>query len=115
MIRSLVTAVAVTLALASSVMAGTTQTRETEALKKADRALAQREKAVARECAVNVGSPSKNAQAAFGQCTGPETAKRAAVQHQRDQVQGLLDQLEAGRPVDPAAVDRVLRDAGQSY
>lgn len=38
-----------------------------------------------------------------------------AVQHQRQEVQKLLDKLEAGQNVDPAEVERVLRQSLHPY
>ena len=96
-------------------MAATATTQQTQALERADQVLADRENVAERECVRNSGSPSKTAQTAVQQCSGRAAARRDEVKQQRDEVQQLLDQLEAGRTVDPAAVDRVLREAEQPY
>jgi TolA-binding protein len=113
MIRSLIIVVALPLLVTSAALAGTAAPQQSQALKRADQVLAEREDAADRACLGNSGSPNKTAQAAIRQCSGTAAANRNEVKQQRDQVQQLLDQLEAGRPVDPAAVDRVLREAGQ--
>ena len=82
------------------------------ALKEADQKLAEKEGAARRLCG-NLGSPNKSRQQSI-HCTGSTRAKRERLQVQRQEVQALLDELEAGHPVDPAAVDRVLREAGVS-
>jgi len=91
MIRQTITAIAVSMVLASPMFAGQARTAETEALQKADRRLAEAEQ--------GAGKP----------------ARAASARQQRQQVQDLLDQLEAGKNVDPAAVDRVLRQAEYPY
>ena len=45
---------------------------------------------------------------------GANPADAQAAQQQRQQVQRLLDQLEAGKNVDPAEVERVLRQSLQN-
>ena len=91
MIRQTITAIAVSMVLASPMFAGQARTAETEALQKADRRLAEAEQ--------GAGKP----------------ARAASARQQRQQVQDLLDQLEAGKNVDPAAIDRVLRQAEYPY
>jgi hypothetical protein len=115
MIRSLFVVITVPLMVASAALAGTVPTQQTQALKRADQVLAEREDAADRACLGNSGSPTKTAQTVSQHCSGSAAARRDEVKQQREQVEQLLDQLEAGRPVDPTAVDRVLRDAGQPY
>ena len=115
MIRSLIVTATVSLMVASAALAASATTQQTQALERADKVLADRENAAERACRRNWGSPGKTAQTAVQQCSGQAATRRDEVKQQRDQVQQLLDQLEAGRPVDPAAVDRVLREAGQPY
>lgn len=91
MVRQMITAVAMSLFLTASVWAGETRTSQTEALQKANQKLAQAER--------GAGKP----------------AQAALARQQRQQVQELLDQLEAGKNVDPAAVDSVLRRAEHPY
>lgn len=53
---------------------------------------------------------SSNPQVAQGH-SGLSPADAQAAQRNRQQVQQLLDQLEAGKNVDPAEVERVLRQS----
>jgi hypothetical protein len=97
---------------ATSVRAVAVSAAETEsALKQADQKLAAKEKAAPRFC-WNSGSPNKTRQQSI-HCSAART-KRQKLRRQRAEVQRMLDELEAGRSVDPAAVDRVLREAGVS-
>lgn len=91
MVRQTITAVTLSLFLTAPVWAGERRTNEVDALAKAKEKLTQAE--------LGAGKP----------------AQALSAQRQRQQVQELLDQLEAGRNVDPAAVDRVLRQAEHPY
>ena len=91
MVRQTISAVAMSLFLTTPVWAGQTRASQTEALQKADQKLAQAEQ--------GAGKP----------------AQAAIAGQQRRQVQDLLDQLENGKSVDPAAVDGVLRQAEHPY
>ncbi len=91
MTRQTIATLALSLALAAPTWAGETRTREAEALRQAEQKLAQAEQ--------GAGKP----------------AQAQIVRRQRQEVRDLLDQLEAGRSVDPAAVDRVLRQAEHPY
>lgn len=82
------------------------------ALKEADQKLAAKERAARRSCG-NLWSPNKSRQQSI-HCTRSTRAKRERLHVQRQDVQALLDELETGHPVDPTAVDRVLREAGVS-
>jgi hypothetical protein len=99
--------------LVTAVHAAAVPAAQTEsALKQADQKLAAKERVARRLCG-NTGSPNKTRQQSI-HCTGATRAKRKQLRVQRQEVQTLLDELEAGRPVDPTAVDRVLREAGVS-
>lgn len=89
----------------------TTTMADEEALRAADRRLAERAEDY-RNCRRNIGSPSHLMQPG-GQIACPNMAsmRGAEAQAQRAEVQALLDALEAGRPVDPSEIDRVLREA----
>ena len=91
MVRQTITAVAVSLAIATPLWAGETRTTEAESLLKADQKLAEAEE--------GAGKP----------------AQAQIVRQQRQEVKELLDQLEAGGKVDPAAVDRVLQEAEHPF
>ncbi len=41
-------------------------------------------------------------------------SQRAALMMQQQKLQGMIDDLQAGRRVDPAEIDRALRDAERS-
>lgn len=89
--RSTVAAVVLSLAVAAPVWAGETRTNQVQALKDADHQLSEAEQ--------GAGKP----------------AHAQVIRQQRQQVQDLLDQLQAGRRVDPSEVDRVLRQAEQPF
>ena len=92
MVRQTLAAMAVSLMVAAPTWAGeTTRARDTEALMAANQKLAQAEQ--------GAGKP----------------AQAQIVRQQRQQVQDLLDQLQAGRRVDPAQLDRVLQQADRPF
>lgn len=91
MSRHAFVAVAFALGLSVPVWAGDARVSEVEALEQAKQKLAEAE--------VGAGKPTQ----------------ALIARQQRRQVERLLDQLEAGRPVDPAEVDRILRQAEHPY
>ena len=91
MTRLVITAVAVTLALTAPAWAGETRTREVEALALAKKKLT--------EAQLGAGKP----------------VHALRPRQLRQEVQELLDRLEAGQNVDPAEVDRLLRQAEHPY
>lgn len=93
MIRQTIPTVAVSLALAAPVWARNQadQLPSAQALAQAQQRLAQAQKGARKPGAV------------------------LAVEGQRQEVQKLLDQLEAGQNVDPAEVQRVLRQSQHPY
>lgn len=94
MIRQTITTVAVSLALAAPVWAGRNQADQppsAQALTQAQQRLAQAQQ--------GAGKPGH----------------ALAIERQRQDVQKLLDQLEAGQNVDPAEVQRVLRQSKHPY
>lgn len=89
MVRQTITAIAIGLMVTAQVWAGENRADEVAALTKAKDKLAQ--------AGQGAGKPGQIARA----------------RRQREEVQNLLDQLQEGRNVDPADVDRVLRQANQ--
>ena len=99
MIRQTITAIAVSVAFASPLFAGEAvrqaavqqRTDEIDALQKANQKLAEAEQGAGKQ------------------------ARAQVVRRQRQHVQDLLDQLNAGQRVDPADVDRVLQQAEHPF
>lgn len=114
MIRHTIAAVAASLVLAAPLAAGETRTDEIGALTQAQEKLAQAEKDATRVCRRKPHAYTGKAQQnTVLRCRRVAASQRAKVHGQYLEVQDLLNQLEAGRDVDPADVDRVLREAEQ--